>query len=322
MVKNIFLGIVIFGLIISNLFCYVSSKYTIIPISPLSTEKAQTPQLPKVVEKQQQPKEQIRTPVIEKENSYDSWGYNIVNVNFDMIKKTSYDVVIIDLEKDGKLIDAETIKSLKTRADKPERQIFAYMSLGEAEDYRSYWKKEWKTNPPSWIGKENRIWKGNFEIKNLMQPEWLDIAKRNIDKAVASGYDGILINGLPTTNPKTTVTFMKEIVSYAKALNPSLVIFVQDAEDLATDSQFVSLVDGVVKQGLVYSKTSDGNKGKLNPEAILKRATDNLKIFTNNKKIVFVVEFVSGPEYKEAEKQIIANKFIPYSAPLRLDTLR
>ena len=73
-----------------------------------------------------------------------------------------------------------------------------------------------------WLGKENRIWKGNFEIKNLTDSEWVNISKNLIDKVVAMGYDGILINGISTSNVKTSLTFLNDIIKYAKALNPSL----------------------------------------------------------------------------------------------------
>jgi len=31
------------------------------------------------------------------------------------------------------------------------------MSIGEAEDYRYYWKEEWRTNPPMWVGEEHPL---------------------------------------------------------------------------------------------------------------------------------------------------------------------
>jgi cysteinyl-tRNA synthetase len=266
--------------------------------------------------------EKTRTPDVAKISNYNSWGYYLNAINFDSIKKSNLDVIVIDTEKDDKLIDVETIKSLKKKPDNSIRKIFAYVSLGQAENYRPYWKKEWDTKPPAWVGKENRIWKGNFEINNLMNPEWVDICKRTIDMVVAMGYDGILIDGLPINNPKASISFLNDMVTYAKSKNSKLNIFVQDAESFANDKQFLSLVDGVVKQGLIYSKLSDGNKGKLNDDVTVKKSIDNLRILVNNKKHVFVVEFVSGDAYLKAESVIESNQFVSYSAPLKLDVLR
>lgn len=43
--------------------------------------------------------------------------------------------------------------------------ILAYMSIGEAEDYRYYWKDEWKDHPPGWMAGENPDWPGNYKVK-------------------------------------------------------------------------------------------------------------------------------------------------------------
>ncbi|TAN37800.1 MAG: hypothetical protein EPN23_04615 [Verrucomicrobia bacterium] len=41
----------------------------------------------------------------------------------------------------------------------------AYLSIGEAGDYRGYWEKEWSAQPPTWLGAENPDWKGNFKVR-------------------------------------------------------------------------------------------------------------------------------------------------------------
>ena len=245
---------------------------------------------------------------------YKSWSYVLNNINFDAIKKSNYDVVIIDIETNNKLVDAETIKSLKPK------KVFAYASLGQAENYRSYWKKEWDKTPPVWIGKENRYWKDNFEIKNLMAPEWVEISKRTVDMIIAMGYDGVLVNGLPETTQ--AVDFLNEIVSYIKSKKPTLSVFVQDSENLSSDARFMGLIDGIVKQGLIFSRLSDGTSGKVNGEEYITRTIETLKKFKQNNKQVFVVEFVSGDLYATAKKRIEENSFIPYSAPLTLNVLR
>jgi cysteinyl-tRNA synthetase len=40
----------------------------------------------------------------------------------------------------------------------------AYMSIGEAEEYRFYWQPEWAYAPPAWLGPENPDWQGRCEI--------------------------------------------------------------------------------------------------------------------------------------------------------------
>jgi endo-alpha-1,4-polygalactosaminidase (GH114 family) len=51
--------------------------------------------------------------------------------------------------------------------------VIAYMSIGEAEDYRYYWKEEWKNNPPEWLGEETirRIVDAGFDGAYLNHEE-------------------------------------------------------------------------------------------------------------------------------------------------------
>ena len=66
---------------------------------------------------------------------------------------TNYDVIILDaFAQDKILFTFSQINSLKLKSNGGKRLIVAYMSIGEAEDYRYYWL--WKiTNP----------WGGLFE---------------------------------------------------------------------------------------------------------------------------------------------------------------
>ena len=73
------------------------------------------------------------------------------------------------------------------------------MSIGEAEDYRYYWKDEWdkKREWPDWIYKENPDWEGNYKVWYWEQ-EWKDIIFGNDDsylkKVIDAGFDGAYLD--------------------------------------------------------------------------------------------------------------------------------
>ncbi len=53
---------------------------------------------------------------------------------------------------DGDIIlTANEVESLMVKANGGKRLVVAYMSIGEAEDYRYYWKDEWGKNAPDWL---------------------------------------------------------------------------------------------------------------------------------------------------------------------------
>lgn len=114
------------------------------------------------------------------------------------IASTNYDMVLIDLFfNDGEPLTKEEVKLLKTKANGGKRLVVCYMSIGEAEDYRFYWDKNWTTQKPTWLDKENKNWKGNYKVKYWDQ-EWQKIllGSKNsyLDMMVASGFDGVYLD--------------------------------------------------------------------------------------------------------------------------------
>lgn len=114
------------------------------------------------------------------------------------LKNTSYDVLIIDLFfHDGTSFTADEIAQLKTKSGGGKRKVIAYMSIGEAEDYRYYWQSDWNTNKPSWMDAENPNWPGNYKVK-YWETDWQNIIYKNSDsylnKILAAGFDGVYLD--------------------------------------------------------------------------------------------------------------------------------
>jgi cysteinyl-tRNA synthetase len=75
--------------------------------------------------------------------------------------------------------------------------VIAYLSIGEAEDYRYYWKPVWKTNPPSWLKAEDPNWEGNYVVA-YWEKDWQNIIFGNsnayLDKIIKDGFDGAYLD--------------------------------------------------------------------------------------------------------------------------------
>lgn len=114
------------------------------------------------------------------------------------IRQTNYDIVITDLFYGGtEALTANEIASLKVKANGGARLVIAYMSIGEAENYRYYWKTEWATNPPVWLAEENPNWPGNYKVR-YWDKNWQDIIYGNDDsylkKILDAGFDGVYLD--------------------------------------------------------------------------------------------------------------------------------
>lgn len=133
----------------------------------------------------------------------DPGKYNDKSLFLSAIRQTNFDLIIIDLFCYSNVTDAEEpltaveINSLKTKQNGGQRLILAYMSIGEAENYRYYWQRGWGPGSPGFIIKENPEWEGNYIVK-YWDESWQDIILGNsnsyVDKVIDARFDGVYLD--------------------------------------------------------------------------------------------------------------------------------
>lgn len=141
---------------------------------------------------------------VESMNSVRNFLYLINSENFeiktDFIKAVSatwYDMVIMDLFHFEEAFTSQEIDQLKVKPNGNKRLVVCYISIGEAEDYRYYWKTDWKTNKPDWLETENPDWEGNYKVQ-YWDSTWQQIIYGNsdsyLDKIISTGFDGAYLD--------------------------------------------------------------------------------------------------------------------------------
>lgn len=146
------------------------------------------------------------------------------------------------------------VKLLQRRGKK----IFAYLSVGEAEDYRSYYR-EYDLKPL--IVKENPNWKGNFPIKYWL-PGWQTIITDYSTKILDKGFDGLYLDIVDAWEPyeKNQDLYKQRMIDFLvlnaqlwrKQKNNLLLIF-QNSHELFENSEIIEEYDGIVQEGLFAS---------------------------------------------------------------------
>ena len=266
-----------------------------------------------------------------------SWAFQLKNLGPEQqakIATSPYDLVVIDSEQfpEEKEIPLtrEEVERMKVKPDGSRRLVIAYFSVGEAENYRYYWKPEWNRQKPSWVGKENKQWGGNFLVQ-YWEPVWQNIIMGNpksfADQVINSGFDGFYIDRVDAyyyygdTEPKRKqmVDFIVKLSDYIRSKKPDALILAQNAEELLDHSNYVKAIDGIAKEDLVYGIS---HTEKINPTDDIQHSSRLLSNAKKAGKAIFVIEYLTKPDLvSDAVSRIKALGFVPYIGPRGLAEL-
>lgn len=110
---------------------------------------------------------------------------------------TDYDAMVLDLFYEGVALSPAEVAGLRTKPHGGQRLLIAYMSIGEAEDYRYYWQSGWTQGSPEWLLRENPDWEGNFKVR-YWDPAWQTILLGGegsyLDQILDAGFDGVYLD--------------------------------------------------------------------------------------------------------------------------------
>lgn len=113
------------------------------------------------------------------------------------VSSTNYDVIIMDLFFEGVEFTAAEIQSLSSKQNGGKRLVIAYMSIGEAENYRYYWQNSWRVGNPSWLKSENPDWEGNYKVE-YWNANWQSIIYGNdnsyLKKIINKSFHGVYLD--------------------------------------------------------------------------------------------------------------------------------
>jgi len=194
------------------------------------------------------------------------WCYVLQDPDLTALGASRYDLVVIDYSADGtQALDAADVTAL--RASTGGKIVVAYLSIGEAEDYRFYWEQahgspgaDWTADPPAWIGPTNPDWPGNYEVR-YWDPAWQALIIHNpgghpvigdapsyLDRILDAGFDGVFLdivdgyefwgpsgdggNGERPDAAKEMARFVTALAAHARSRKPAFLVCQQNASGL------------------------------------------------------------------------------------------
>lgn len=266
---------------------------------------------------------------------------------------TDFDFVVMDPSADGTTpgeFPAATIAALRASG----KIVLAYLSIGEAESYRSYFDPAWIDQPgsdpdaPAWLGPFNPLFPDNYKVRYWL-PEWQAILFGSpaaaLDRLLAQGFDGIYLDIVDAFEfwsdelPERTraqartdmVALIEALANHARTVRgaaaPRFLVFPQNGDTIITDD--AGELDGL---GACYLTTIDGigvedvfyNELTLQPPAEITFRTGILAFYTAAGRTVVAVDYVwnaaspgvsaNASRYGDFVARATAAGFVPYAA--------
>jgi cysteinyl-tRNA synthetase len=263
-----------------------------------------------------------------------SWAYQLKNLGEKQrkdIADSAYDLVVVDyarsLDTDTEAevpLTREQVAAMQKKPDGSKRIVIAYLSIGESENYRYYWKPEWNKKRPDWMGGESKEWEGNYLVK-YWHPTWQKIIYGNpesyVDRILAQGFDGFYIDRSDAYyrfgDSKQARDQMAELIvnisKYIRSKKPDAGIMIQNAEELLDRPPVIAAIDAIAKEDLVYGIT---HREERNKQDDIDWSNKLLKSAQERGKRIFVVEYLTKPVYIAAAKEFMTNNdYVLYYGP-------
>jgi len=261
--------------------------------------------------------------------------YQLQNLDLVAIGDTAYDLVVMDYSADGSDESAFTADQIAALKHSPggEKIVLAYMSIGEAENYRFYWQNSWTSGKPAWLDTENPDWPGNYKV-HYWDPEWQAIIYGSpgsyLDKIIAAGFDGVYLDIIDACSyyqdqgrdsaAQEMVDFVIGLANYARARRPGFLIFPQNAAELATDfPNYLAAVDGIGQEDVYYGYPNEGDPS---PPNFLAEVEPYLDRFVAASKTVLVTAYTTDPAQTDDDyARAGARGYVPFVSVRALDQL-
>lgn len=249
-----------------------------------------------------------------------SWVFQLQQTKIDELLAYHPDVLVADI--DDSAFTREDIGRFHSVGTK----VVSYLSIGEAAEWRAYWKPEWITDPktrPAWLELVNPEWK-SYKVK-YWDPEWKKLVFADLDRIVDRGYDGVYLDivdayvyfaekGEKGTD-RSMVDFVKEISSRAKKKNPSFMIIPQNVPELTAFPDYMEKIDGLGKESTFWN--IDEPFAVENAEYI-----GYLDKAVANGKFVLAIDYPLEVAHKcDFIKNAKLHGYVPYVGPRLLDKL-
>ena len=278
------------------------------------------------------------------------------NISIAQLANNEFDLVVMDYAKfgdaDSEYTSSHIAEIREGGTNGSQKIVLAYMSIGEAEDYRFYWNPNWRPGSPEWLGPTNPDWAGNYKVR-YWRSGWKNIIfgttsgpdKSYLDRIIDQGFDGVYLDIIDAYeywsspeggNERTRIqartdmyNLLKELRNYARMTRgkANFLIFPQNGADIIYDDyevfdtlgqQYLDLCDGIGQEDMWYMEVEP------QPQEEYENLTQILDTYKVNGKLVLSVDYLWDADspnsisnknrFNDYYTKTYAKDYIPYAA--------
>jgi cysteinyl-tRNA synthetase len=195
------------------------------------------------------------------------------------LAESDYDLLVVEpgnTLRDGPADAGQLAQELHAQ---PNRLVLAYIDIGEAEDYRSYWQDAWQAptpeqpgSPPFLITVDPDGWSGSYPVA-YWDDRWRDIwlgAAGEVANLARLGFDGVYLDWVEAyddpavraaaedagVDPEAAmIDFVAAIRAAGRAVTPDFLVVAQNAPYLidADPDRYAASIDALAAEDTWFS---------------------------------------------------------------------
>ncbi len=208
------------------------------------------------------------------------WFYYLdVNLEWDTVEQvaaSTYDMVVIDyIPSEANNTDypmAEVIDTLH-EADHA-KLVIAYIDIGQAESFRTYWQENWEIGDPEWIvGGDPDGWEGNYPVA-FWHDEYRDIWFDYLQGILDVGFDGVYLDWVEAYSDENVIVkataegvdpvqeiiwWVGDIGDFGREQTPAFIVIAQNAAELVEFDDYVESIDAISQEQTWFDGAADND---------------------------------------------------------------
>jgi len=280
-----------------------------------------------------------------------SWGYQLQGtddgpLDLARLRASPFDLLVIDHATQGRELTAREVATLKRKPNGQRRLVVAYLSIGEAETYRFYWRA-WKGKPPAFVVAANPDWPDNHKVK-YWEPAWQRIlfgvrrgpSRSYLDRIIDAGFDGVYLDivdayeyfspggggAARASAPTDMARLVVRLADYARSERKrrGFVVIPQNGPGILTRldaplrARYLAAVDALAAEDTFHFGDADED----NPLNVQRQTLAELQVFRRAGKPVLSVEYLTRRAWARAfARRARQLGFVPYVGRRSLDRL-